>query len=192
MDLRIKIKEIPTAGAPLARRMDLPQALIADALSGTDGDVDASKLEVAVELTRDHDEIFGRGRLRGVLVLPCARCLEPARVPVDAQLDLQFSRDSSDEPSAKPNAETDVDDLDKPDAFMHDGHVISLEEPLRELIIAELPISALCRQDCAGLCPVCGADRNTSEGRACGHEQAASDPTTRRGLAGLADLKLPS
>jgi uncharacterized protein len=34
---------------------------------------------------------------------------------------------------------------------------------IRDAIGVELPFSPLCREDCLGLCPVCGADRN-SEG----------------------------
>jgi uncharacterized protein len=191
VDLVIKIKDIPAAGAPLSRRFAVPRSLVAEALTGTDGDVDATQLECSIDFTRDHDEVFGRGRLRGALVVPCSRCLEPARVPVDTALHLQFSHQAADEDEAPVDGE---DELAQPDLFRHDGNKISLEQPLREIIIAELPITALCKKDCLGLCARCGADRNTPEGRACGHSQDANaEPSaTRRSLATLGDLKLPS
>jgi uncharacterized protein len=191
VDLVIKIKEIPQSGAPLSRRFAVPRSLVAEAFSGTDGDADATQLECSLELTRDHDEVFGRGRLRGALMVPCSRCLAPARVPVDAELHLQYSHQAVEEDEGPVDGE---DELERPDVFHHDGIKISLEQPLREVIVAELPISALCKHDCQGLCAQCGADRNTPEGRACGHAQDSgpSSSTTRRSLAALGDLKLPS
>ncbi len=43
----------------------------------------------------------------------------------------------------------------------------------RELLALELPMAPLCRDDCAGLCPACGADRNTVD---CGHDTTPTDP----------------
>lgn len=50
-----------------------------------------------------------------------------------------------------------------------DGN-IDLEPLLREYLLVEVPISPLCREDCMGLCPVCGEDLNQ---RVCEHYQQA-------------------
>jgi uncharacterized protein len=49
---------------------------------------------------------------------------------------------------------------------LHDGE-IDLAPLVREAVVPELPQAPLCRADCAGLCPECGADRNEGQ---CGHE----------------------
>jgi uncharacterized protein len=53
-----------------------------------------------------------------------------------------------------------------------DGFV-DLSAPFRTAVLLEVPIKNLCRADCRGLCPVCGADRNAV---ACGCEPPRGDP----------------
>lgn len=50
--------------------------------------------------------------------------------------------------------------LTDPDAFPIEHDQIDLEPVVREVVQIDLPTVPLCRADCAGLCPVCGADRN--------------------------------
>jgi uncharacterized protein len=62
-------------------------------------------------------------------------------------------------------AEADVHELYQervvdPDAFPIDGDQLDLAPMVRELVLLELPDAPLCREDCAGICPVCGTDRN--------------------------------
>lgn len=53
------------------------------------------------------------------------------------------------------------DDIgDHDDAFPIDGDQIDLVPAVREAVLLELPDDVLCRDDCAGICPVCGTDRN--------------------------------
>jgi uncharacterized protein len=42
----------------------------------------------------------------------------------------------------------------------HDGRKLELSEAAREALLLEVPMAPRCREDCRGLCPVCGADRN--------------------------------
>jgi uncharacterized protein len=58
------------------------------------------------------------------------------------------------------------------EAFTFDGDLLDLGPMVRETILVELPLAPVCRPDCAGLCAVCGADRNTVD---CGHEVALTD-----------------
>jgi uncharacterized protein len=190
MEMSYKIKEIPAVSAPTRVQRSVSPAILSEVLQPVGGDASKSSAEIDVELSRDHDQVIARGQLRGALELPCSRCLEPARVPIKTRLDLVFEREGT-EPEA--DADIDVEDeLDQPDTFHHDGVRLSLDEPIRELLIAELPISALCDEACRGLCPTCGANQNTAEGRACGH--VATDPLAahKGGLAALSNLKIQS
>ena len=49
-----------------------------------------------------------------------------------------------------------------PEAFELEGDQLDLEPMVREIVLLDAPGSPLCRDDCAGLCPTCGIDRNTS------------------------------
>ena len=50
-----------------------------------------------------------------------------------------------------------------PDAFPLDGDQLDLETMVRETVLLDLPLTPLCSDDCAGLCPVCGADLNSEQ-----------------------------
>ena len=54
-----------------------------------------------------------------------------------------------------------------------EGEEVDLAGPLRDNLLLELPSTVLCREECAGLCPACGADRNTTD---CGCDLTVPDP----------------
>ena len=168
MEMRFKIKEIPALGAPLRVKRQISQELLTEVLQGTGGEASRSTMDVELELMRDHDTVIAHGRVRGTLDLPCSRCLESAQLRTDAPIDLLFTREGhpTDRDAAAAADEDEADDLDAPDSFFHDGVSFSLDDALRELLIAELPISTLCQKGCRGLCVSCGANQNTVEGRA--------------------------
>jgi uncharacterized protein len=63
--------------------------------------------------------------------------------------------------------------LTDPDAFPIENDQIDLAAMVRESVLLELPDSPVCRPDCAGLCPACGADRNQGD---CGCRIETPDP----------------
>lgn len=89
----------------------------------------------------------------------CGRCLK------------EFSADTRAEVVEKfyPKGTEQIED----DAFVYDSDVIDITEPLRESLLLAEPIQALCKQDCRGLCPVCGADLNDGD---CGCDRFTVDP----------------
>jgi uncharacterized protein len=75
-------------------------------------------------------------------------------------------------------------ELDEVDAEAFDGKTIDLDPIVREQVLLALPVSVLCREDCKGLCSVCGQDLNESD---CGHAGRAEVDVR---LAKLKDIKL--
>jgi uncharacterized protein len=65
---------------------------------------------------------------------------------------------------AEPSGETDLEvtDADVGVSFYKDDH-IDLGETMREQFYLALPMKPLCREDCAGLCPICGINRNREQ-----------------------------
>src|SRR5687767_9045229 len=108
------------------------------------------------DIHKDKERFRLLGTVRTELELPCSRCLEPFRLPVDASFDQRFLPAS--EMAADEEQEVQDDDLDT--SYYRDDQ-IDLNELLREQVYLALPMKLLCREDCKGLCPQCGTNLNT-------------------------------
>ncbi len=113
--------------------------------------------EIVVKLTAEKHgrEIRVRGRLAASVELPCARCLEPVRVPILTEFD-QFYQSNADHRLA---GEIELQKGDTEIAFFG-GDFIEVSDIVREQIFLALPMKPICREDCRGLCPHCGRNRN--------------------------------
>ncbi len=102
-------------------------------------------------------ELAARGRLHAVAVMECSRCLAEHEVP----LEFEFSETCGFTQIDEPLSYTQVVDEDEPAPIpILDGNVIDLGELVRQLLVLHLPARSLCRPDCRGICPTCGADLN--------------------------------
>ncbi len=129
-----------------------------------------------VRLMRTGIGVLVSARLTVEAELECGRCLTRVWRPIEIAFEEEFVPEH-DPLTGLPPADTD------PDAFRIDEHQhLDLSEAIRQYEQAALPISPLCRADCAGLCPRCGVDRNEGS---CGC--AADDDDVRwTALAALA------
>jgi uncharacterized protein len=117
-----------------------------------------------------------RGQYSGRFQVPCARCIEPVEIPLAAEFDLIFRpiEADSEAPDRSITApETEIGYYQK-DSLL-------LEDVLREQVLLSLPARTLCKPDCKGLCPRCGANRNNQP---CSCDVGPSDPRWEA-LAGL-------
>lgn len=100
--------------------------------------------------------------------LSCGRCLKPIGQRVEAGVELLIAPGIP-EPTA---GEHELRESDLNVMFV-EGDDIDTQPILLEQLQLNVPMRALCRDDCAGLCPVCGEDRNL---KACSCETAVTDP----------------
>lgn len=117
-----------------------------------------------------------KGRYEGRFSVPCARCLEPVEIPLQAEFDLIFRPLGADAGAPERSItapETEIGYYQKDS--------LALEDVLREQVLLSLPVRTLCKTDCKGLCPRCGANRNNQE---CTCDVGPSDPRWEA-LAGL-------
>lgn len=111
-------------------------------------------------LERGEDEgVHFRGRLEGRLDFQCGRCLEPFTDRLDADLDLFFLPRHQDAADEEEEQEVQLSDRDMVVTYYAEER-IDLGEMVREQIHLAVPMRRLCREDCKGLCPSCGANRN--------------------------------
>ena len=119
-----------------------------------------------------------RGRYAGRFSVPCARCVEPVETALESEFDLIFRPIGADAGAAERSItapETEIGYYQKDS--------LALEDVLREQVLLALPVRTLCKPDCKGLCPRCGANRNL---QACNCETGPSDPRWEA-LSGLRD-----
>ena len=109
--------------------------------------LDPSTLDVVLDVSRMSGEGYAlRLRASSTLHGACMRCLDDAALPVEVD-----AREV-DQPGAG-------DELSSP--YVTD-EVLDVAAWTRDAIVLGLPAQVLCRADCAGLCPVCGANLNTA------------------------------
>jgi uncharacterized protein len=102
-------------------------------------------------------EIKVTGHLSVTMDAACDRCLEKAACPIDADFMLYY----------RPVAEGygDEKEIDTGEAEMgfYEGEGLELNDVLREQVLLALPMQRVCREDCKGICPECGQNRNQHE-----------------------------
>ena len=107
-------------------------------------------------LTRTSDGILVHSEHQAQVVLECARCLEDAPVEIQGEFDEEFLP-STDIRTGLPLHVPEVPDL----LLVDKHHEINLDEVLRQNILTNLPLRALCDAACPGLCSTCGQRLDT-------------------------------
>jgi DUF177 domain-containing protein len=103
-------------------------------------------------------EVFVNGHVDTRAQVECDRCLKPIEVPVSADFELEYITGSEYESSAV--AELTEAELS---VSVFDGDAIDVDEIVKEQVLLTVPTRMLCREDCKGICPQCGTDKNTGE-----------------------------
>jgi uncharacterized protein len=125
--------------------------------------------EIRGSASRKGSEVRLRGTVTASAEVDCDRCLSKVNIPVEADFDVTYVPLENDRASGA--AELQEEDLS---FAVYEGEAIDVDELVREQLLLALPSRALCREECKGLCPICGADRNTDSSCAC--EQKEIDP----------------
>ncbi|MGH2883411.1 MAG: YceD family protein [Solirubrobacteraceae bacterium] len=146
------------------RRLDLSVAIEPFSFAGDRYPVEPALVPVRLDVSRTTGDGYAlRMRFEASIVGPCMRCLEPAAptFAVDAREVWQphEARGRRGEPAGRSRhkQEPDIDDLVSP--YVEEG-ALDLRRWARDALALTLPANLLCREDCAGLCPVCGANLN--------------------------------
>ncbi len=115
-------------------------------------------LEVRMRLLRSEKQVFARGLILGQMEITCSRCLEPFVLPIKLEFQQTFL------PRTKAlgldDQELSADDLD---TTYYSGEELDLSLIIWDELILEIPFIPMCREDCQGLCPTCGANLNEGE-----------------------------
>ena len=112
-------------------------------------------VHVALRLTARNDGIDVDGTVGADWATVCRRCLVDVSGTATIAVDELYQ----------------IEPLD-PDAYLIEDGLLDLAPLVREVVLLELDNERQCRDDCAGLCPVCGVDRNDID---CSCDSAVTD-----------------
>jgi uncharacterized protein len=129
-------------------------------------------------VTRHRDQYRLAGTVSTTVELACVRCLESFQLPVHESFDVLYL------PRVGQPGEVDKEiGDDDPSTAFYSEHVIDLGQLLQEQFYLAVPMKPLCREDCRGLCSICGINLNTGS---CSCTDTWIDPDPR--LAKLRNL----
>jgi uncharacterized protein len=110
-------------------------------------------LEGHLRLTRTNRGLLIHGRLSTAIAQTCSRCLRDLEWPVEIELAEEAL------PSVDPGSGLALNRAAEPDVLrLNERHELELEGEVRDAVVLAEPIAPLCREDCPGLCPVCGEE----------------------------------
>jgi uncharacterized protein len=160
--MRIELDKLEKDGGRFSRTYEIGELLLDDAELRL-----IESAEIRGRVGRKGREVELRGELDGKVGAACDRCLQPVEIAVRSSFRERFVPAVSwrDEPQH----ELQEEDLN---LAVFDGEAIELDDLVREELLLAVPAHVLCREDCKGLCPVCGIDRNRSS---CQCETGESD-----------------
>jgi uncharacterized protein len=121
--------------------------------------VEPQDVPIVFHLEATNSGIVVRGTVAAAFDDRCRRCLKEVRDRVSVQIAELYQREVTD-----------------PDAYPLEGDQLNLAPLVREHLLLALPDAPLCREDCPGLCPVCGADKSNPAEADCGCARGAVDP----------------
>ncbi|OGH56869.1 MAG: hypothetical protein A3G34_06830 [Candidatus Lindowbacteria bacterium RIFCSPLOWO2_12_FULL_62_27] len=114
-------------------------------------------IRVSVDLQNVGEDIVGDLRVSCELSIECGRCVERCSYAVEADRQIEYL--------TNPTAEAMEAEMDGWFVSQYDGERVVLDDDVWQMLLLALPMRFLCREDCRGLCPRCGANLNR---RPCG------------------------
>lgn len=103
--------------------------------------------------------------------LACDRCLKPVKYSMEIEAEQEV---------ISPDYTEEITEDSEQESFM-DGYQLKVDDLIYSDIVLNWPMKILCREDCKGICRICGKDLNTGE---CGCDTFVPSP----GLAGIKEI----
>jgi uncharacterized protein len=141
--LQLRLNEIPEGVSEMEFELSFRDLDLAT----VDGEF-LDPVRVRLTISRQGEQLQIRGTAQLGIRQACVRCLKESASDLSARIDTVASN----------RAARDAG-LEVPEGMLyHNGEVLELAGEVRELLLLEVPTTPLCRPDCPGLCPHCGAD----------------------------------
>lgn len=126
----------------------------------------AKTVEVNASIEKTNRQLLVHVEANSGGAFVCDRCLDEFDRDVHAEYSILYVQDQQPPPDAE-ETEEEVQYLPA------DANIIDMGEDVRQYLVLSLPLKTLCREECAGLCPVCGINRNKAT---CSCTEEETDP----------------
>jgi uncharacterized protein len=149
-EFAIPVKDLDAAGKPF--RFSVRAAWLRAAFEGTNVTAGEGDGTLELRLSKSGTDVVVRGTLQAELRVPCARCLEPARIAVKEDVSALVVPATAMRESA---GARDDDDLspEQADLIPYDGETVVLDELVRDELLLGIPMIPLCSEGCPGIRP---------------------------------------
>lgn len=161
--MRIELDKLEGKSGSFAHTYEPEELLLADEYARL-----TAPPQISGRIKRSDNRVRLRGAITARAEVYCDRCVKAVAVSVETNFDVTYVPAA--DYHAVEVAELQAEDLDQ---SVFDGEEIDIDELVREQVLLALPTRALCSEDCKGLCPACGADRNA---QSCSCEDKQIDP----------------
>jgi uncharacterized protein len=153
--LKINVFLIPEEGQNFVFSED--DAWFKKCLENSEGlDFTLDKVNANCLVTKTSGTVFVKGSFTALIDICCSRCLEKTKLSIGSDFAYTLI-------PAKAETREDLElTPEELEIGYYQGDFIDLEPIICEQIILQMPIKALCSEECKGLCPQCGANLNTS------------------------------
>jgi len=125
-----------------------------------------SPIKVSFSLEKGDNQVLVNGKVETMLKLHCSRCLKPIEYWIEESFEAVYLDRRFEKFLSKTEHLKSLDNI-----VYYDGQSIDLTNRIIETIILSVPNVPLCKEDCKGLCPICGVDLNENPDHSCEKEE---------------------
>ena len=152
--MKLDVSHVPEEGLAVSVDLDPREVDIPDNTAELKG-----PLRLEGRVLKAGEKVLLESMLRGALRLTCSRCLKGFVQPFEIEVSATYVQTPEAEPERGEGSAAALEDSRI--AFL--GDEIDLVSGIREDLALNVPLKPLCKEDCRGLCPQCGTDRNERE-----------------------------
>jgi len=155
----IEIQHLPSSGASFSYSEPVKRFAVLSELTASGQGRFADPVVINLTIVPERDMFLVKGTVAATVQLSCSRCLADYQSRLSRKFTLRFSKEIPDDLHRGDDEEVELT-AEKIGLIYFEGEEIHLRDAVEEQLVMALPYKPLCKDDCKGLCPKCGADLN--------------------------------
>jgi uncharacterized protein len=145
-EFTIPVSELDAGGKEY--RFPVRSSWVRGVLEGHEASASDQDGALVVRASKSGHDVVVNGKLETELTVPCARCLEPTRLPIASDVRVLYA------PAQKlkdPETEEYEFSAEEADTLPFDGETVVLDDLVRDELLLEIPMIPLCSEGCPGM-----------------------------------------